>query len=591
MSQKIQTISSLQDHAQQLMHQDAPVEHYSQAVQALAAALEQGSERIELAPEEKDAFCRRLILQPAPGMHQLAFHACHFATSNVLETVHRVVATMRHPLLRLLENLDRLTPDAQRRCVVFAVTTRAFSKGWLTPETISALHKEWFARFDPNDLSLPYNVIFHSGIFGQNRDDLLERFLPQGSLEVIEGLSPYHALLLAWLSGSNVFTGKVTLADLLQSADLSDLYQMSAARSLLMRFGDGARAPDAALMDQLGLSGLALKRRHLLPSDAQNTKLQKIGYQAICAGLNRVKTALPFLAALQRKPKVGLCISGQLRGYEDALATWKARLFPLIETHIFVHSWYDVGRSGAQPSRDVLPFEGAAFSKAYRHIGTTLGFEEMQRRYPSLFEQLNLGGRVTQAGLSSTYDTEHVVLEDDKDSGFSGFSNPQKMHYKIHAADALARSEGDFDLLMRLRPDLSIRDIGFDWHDLFNEARSRPVLFAEKGFGVHYGGLMIGDQCAIATPEVMQTYARTWSLFPEFTAVGFAKMPTHFSGHTSLAQTCWLGGLDVRRAPIRFGTLNEARRLSAAECFAAIEADSTGTSEDLELLEALRADL
>jgi hypothetical protein len=250
-----------------------------------------------------------------------------------------------------------------------------------------------------------------------------------------------------------------------------------------------------------------------------------------------------------------------------------------------------VGRSGAQPARAILPFEGVAFTKAYREIAVALGLETMQKRYPSLFRRLSEGARVTQGALAATYETPHVVLEDDKAPTFADFSNQHKMHYKIHAADALARQSGEFDLLMRIRPDLGLRDIGFSWRDLLDTARSGPVLFAEKGYGIHFGGLMIGDQCAIATPQTMQIYADTWTLFPDLVPLGFAKMPGQFTGHVSLAQTCWLNGLDVVRAPIRFGQLYEARKLSVAETIAALENDSTGAKDDLILLAAARSDL
>jgi hypothetical protein len=43
------------------------------------------------------------------------------------------------------------------------------------------------------------------------------------------------------------------------------------------------------------------------------------------------------LSGLSRKPKIGLCLSGQLRGYQTALQSWKQRLFAFGK--FFIHSW------------------------------------------------------------------------------------------------------------------------------------------------------------------------------------------------------------------------------------------------------------
>ena len=589
MSSQTDGTSTLHHHMHLLRQDTAQIEHYGDAVDALIAALDELRDPEGESPEhaEIDAFLRRLILQPIGGLHQLNARVCHLVNSGVSQTAQHLVSTLRAPLLDLVGALDELPEDAQRRVVLCAVTMRAFTQDWLDQQQISALHTTYFARFEPDDLSLPYSVIFSPEIFGQNQRDLIDRFMPRGYLESDEGLGTYHLLLLAWLSGNNPFAGPVGLGDIAARTDLTDPHQAAALRSLGLRFG----AEGPALKEALpALADAPQMTRHGARA-AGHTKLDHKFYQMAQAGMNRARIGLPFLAPFARKPKVALCLSGQLRGFETALSTWKARLLPLIEPHFFVHSWYGIGRSGAEPFRNVLPFEGTHFSDAYRQIGTALGYAAMQERYPSLFARLTAGGLISEAQVGAIYETDHVILEDDKAGRFTDFSNQQKMHYKINAAHELARAAGEYDLMMRIRPDLSLRDIGCGMSDLLSVARSGPVLFAEKGFGVHYGGLMIGDQCALATPEIMQSYADTWSLYPALSAMGFAKAPPEFTGHVSLAQTCWLSGLDVRRAPIRFGQLNEARRLSAPDCLAALEADSTGQAQDLQLIAAARADL
>lgn len=582
-------LDTLRDAARKLRDDPSTPQLYEQTAEALSAAVRVLPELPGVAgtAEAEDMF-EQLIIQAAPGLHRLAAHMCHLANSGLPQTVEQMMTILRAALARLAARKETLTQEDQRRLVLFAITTRAWAKDGLPKDQISRWHIVHFGQFDLEDLALPYSVMFSTDFFGQNTQDLITHFLPGGHLIQNPGLPPAHVLLLAWLLSDDIFAGPVSLEDVLQGVDMSVPAHAAAARSLILRFGLGAQG--TALGTQLGLANWPDARPQ--PKPRALARLQTKPHQAVHAALNRVKIALPFLQPLQRKPKVALCLSGQLRGYRVALASWQARLLPLIDAQVFVHCWQDVGRSGAQPFRAVLPFAGDHFCAAYKEVGTALGFEETQRRYPSLFKALAEGARVTQAEIQALYHTDHVVLDDETTAPFSDFTNQQKMHYKIHAADKLARNTGtDVDLMIRLRPDLSLRDIGVGWSDLLQVARAAPVLFAEKSFGVHYGGPMIGDQCAIATPQTMQVYADTWTEFPKLVSLGLGKMPDAFTGHVSLAQTCWLQGLHVVRAPIRFGQLHDAEKLSTSDCLRALEADSRGTAEDEKLCAAARADL
>ena len=215
----------------------------------------------------------------------------------------------------------------------------------------------------------------------------------------------------------------------------------------------------------------------------------------------------------------------------------------------------------------------------------------MRARHPSLFAALAHGARADADAIRRLYDTPHVVLEDDRAPAFASISNQAKMHRKIHLADVMARGEEPFDLHVRLRPDLPVRLRGFDWSDLASDARARPVLRAERGYGLHWGNLMIGDQFAIGVPDVMRTYADTWLTFPRAAQAALMGCPADFTGHVSLAFRCWIGGLEVERVPMRFGPLVEAEPLSSRDVVAALEADGAHDEAARRLLDAARADL
>lgn len=581
-----QLVSTLEGHRQRLGTNNVDVDGYRAAVEALYSASESGQ-----ALEDQNDLIDLLITQPAQGQHQLAHYVCHLATSGLPYKAAALVAALEFRLVSLLNNLNNLDASAQRRTVLFAVTARTFiTHNTLTQDRISGLHLAYFTRFEIQDLDLPYSILFSVDIFGRNRDDLLTHYMMQGHLTSLKDLTAQHVLLLAWLSQVNPLSGPVTLTDIVSATDVKDAKQNAALRSLIMRFGAGSGGIEPGIITDLGLETLTFPTVYN-SHPAHLARLDSLARKAASIASHRVRAKVPFLATLQRKPKIALCLSGQLRGYQSALKSWKARLYPTIEPHVFVHSWSDIGRSEAAPSRSVLPFAGAAFTKAYQEVGVTTDLATLKSRYPTLFKKLAEGATVTQAQLQTTYDTDHVVLEDDKSEKFAHFTNQQKMHYKIHAADELARAKGGFDLILRIRPDLSIRDLAFSWSALRAALQDAPLLFAERGYGLHYGMLMIGDQFAIGSPDAMKTYANTWTTFPNLAARNFYKVPAVFTGHVSLAQTCWLQGLDVRRAPVRFGHLEDAAKLSARDCMSAMETDNTGTPDDLKLLAAASNDI
>jgi hypothetical protein len=121
--------------------------------------------------------------------------------------------------------------------------------------------------------------------------------------------------------------------------------------------------------------------------------------------------------------------------------------------------------------------------------------------------------------------------------------------------------------------------------------RARPALYAETALGTHYGALLMGDQVAIGLPEAMRVYADTYSLAPPIAALEPYRMERRLWGHTSVAQTCWFAGLDMRKVPIKFGPFQEAEPLAADAIARALRQDSASRMDaiDKQLLDAIRA--
>ena len=319
------------------------------------------------------------------------------------------------------------------------------------------------------------------------------------------------------------------------------------------------------------------------------------------------RPALPGLEVLRtERPRlrIALCISGQLRGFRQAAPTWQRHLG--LDGHdvtVIVHTWDEIG--GRLPDPEI-PFSVARvfgdtrFAQAYLQQGLRHGLAALQQSYPHFFAALRAEGHVEPADLQAVYGPDVVwAIEDGQAPALAALNNPERMHYKIEAAQALAlevaERDGAFDLMIRLRPDKLLQDspIPVDWHQVLHDSASQRKVFTEDGVDLR-AGLLIGDQFAAGTPEVMNAYAGAWSLTALAREQGWHQFPPQLLGHTSLAFTCLFNGLRVQRIPgLSFGRLVEPTQPDPATLRGWLAADlprGPQTELDQALWQALAAD-
>lgn len=579
---------------------------YEAAAQAFIAAIDSERGLDGLEPGIKHRLLSAMVSQPlcssSPPIlhHQLA--AQH--TSGIAGVLERAAIA----LVRVVQSM-LAAGEVNKNLVLLVLLLRHTRLGkQIGQNEISRLHLEWVARFTLGDLAIPYNAMFDPRSFKRNVADI-SRYLNdiREGVKSASDLQLYHWVVFEWLLFHTMNAGDEgrlldAAIERLGSATAA-AEEAAAARSLLVRHwqsGDDAlqrrletTSGDAPLCE---IVKQAAALREVLRSNASGTGS---GFNLIenrawwVLNLARHKLPLPSLRG-QRKLRVAICVSGQLRGYTNALRSWRSNLLRGVDYDLFVDSWERIGRSGAEPFRSVLPFAGERFVQCYREAGLQRGFDEIKRRYPTLFQVLAETGRATEASLKKLYATPHVRLDDESMMPFSAYSNQDKMHSKINSCFEMAMTAGrEYDLMVRLRPDKPIRHLCFSWRELLDVCRSKPVLFADRAFGAHYAGPMIGDQFAIGTPAVMEVYSRTWTTHPQIASCGLLKFPKAFDGHVSLAQVCWLHGVDVRRAPILFGPLQDAEHLDSSAILQCLSADAAGRMDrlDVEMIEATTEDI
>jgi hypothetical protein len=587
-------------------NQDQP-EAYDAASQALFAVLNADTVLDRWDDAERDLFYSTLILQEhchkTPILH---YRIVSQHTSGVLGFIEHIAGALSPAIRRLLQR-----NTINKNLVLIVILLREYLGDWLTQESVSRLHLEWFDKFTVSDLEIPYNCMFDSVTFRRNRADIIS-YLSNLHYETEDvGLSLYHVVFFEWLAQLNPMVSagddwlKRLLTARLERSSLPPV-EVAAARSLIVRYwsSDHSESDFEALgfeRDFVELASESAKIRSGLQHRSSFGRARlgmrlfdNRAWQGLQAARSLIGNHLPFVTSYKRKLKVAVCISGQLRGYASAFQSWKHTLLKDVDYDLFVHSWMRVGRSGAEPFRYVLPFDGERFTEKYREICLRIGLDEFKACYPTLFQALADTARVTEDEVAEFYGTPHVRLDDDDQPPFVALSNQEKMHSKIQSCFDMAMASGnEYDLIIRLRPDKPIKYLAYDWADIRGLCQATPTLFADLAGSVHFANPMIGDQFAAGALEPMRTYSTAWTWYPRFAANGLLKCPKSFEGHVSLAQVCWLHGISVRRVPIRFDGLKEPERLPSETIRHCLVKDAMGrmNGTDRLLLESISSDL
>jgi hypothetical protein len=573
---------------------DAAKEVYDQCAASLAVVMQDSQTSGKLS----EALLRQMLLQPdrfgtLPALHH-AIAATH--SSGKAQMLPGAAAVLKPLLSRLWDEGCR-----DRNVLLMVLLLRRDLAGWKDERSIRQWHLDALPDFDLADMSIPYNVMFDKQSFASNVADLQSAMESGSAEELAERFGPWKLILLQAITESNRLDNDIAeiVARCISMESATELTNAAGIRSLILRAVSRGQhvplPPDtdsgfAQLVDAWA-SQSARRSSERTPAKAQK-RLASKPWQAVRAIDDIVGAKLPFRHA-RRRPRIALCISGQLRGYKRAYANWGSGLLRGADVEVFVHSWTKIGRSGAESFRAFLPFAGKQFCEAYRTHSHRLGMAETTARYPVLFAALRDTGVVTPGALSAFYGTNHVVLEDDADPRFADWSNSRKMHYKVAAAADMIGEDDSFDLVLRIRPDKALGLRAFSWPDLLAATRDGTNIYADAALGHQYGRLLIGDQLAIGAPRAMRIYADSYRMMPRLAEAAAFGCRDQFHGHATLATQCWHGGVDVRRLPVKTGALLEAEPLPSAAILACLERDIAGRGDAIDgaLVDAVRFDL
>lgn len=233
----------------------------------------------------------------------------------------------------------------------------------------------------------------------------------------------------------------------------------------------------------------------------------------------------------------------------------------------------------------------------YREAWNALCGESMRARYPSLSALWSEhGGTVDENDLRAVYDTDRVIIDDDAQAPFEGFSNAQKMYYKIaRCHEEAVRARDDFDLMIRMRPDFEFSaDCSFDWHALHQASVEERLVY--WGYYARYFFLQIGscpsDQFAIGSQEAMSAYAAAYAMTIAAGSTEAPRLkgfPIGFISHRSVAYSTLYQGIGIEAEKFSAWRMMPTFRPTGAALREALAADSVNRMDrfDQMLMQAL----
>lgn len=250
-----------------------------------------------------------------------------------------------------------------------------------------------------------------------------------------------------------------------------------------------------------------------------------------------------------RKPKVGICVSGQMRNYAVALDQWKALNLISDESDVFLSTWRLTGAKAFVNADQVWRhFAPDLAPRVADYISLNSLQDFIANIPPSLFSKLGLEGNVEAVNLEeleNLYQPRAMRIEDEPQAQERGsiHHNTEKMLYKIEDCFLLAASCGlaDYDLIIRIRPDKNLYGLPANWAeqalDIIGENRviltGRPAFYEPS---LHpTTGVVIDDMFAIGRPKEMEIYSTTYSYFYDMPENKRSRYPNHLGGHWPLS--------------------------------------------------------
>lgn len=209
-----------------------------------------------------------------------------------------------------------------------------------------------------------------------------------------------------------------------------------------------------------------------------------------------------------RKLRIALCISGQLRGAADCLPKWIKHFDSIATVDSFLATWDRNPNPNIQRNTMGRVFD----AETQKRLENTESLDKVLSTINSLFPQETRVDKqslaefnLTRSSIVSEVKFEETVAE--KFENVNKYvSNQLKMFYMVEQAYKLIPNPEEYDLIIRLRPDLNFVEVReSDLYDAATESFSCYVLMNQVDG--------IDDKFALMDPKAAQVYSSIYSRF------------------------------------------------------------------------------
>ena len=283
--------------------------------------------------------------------------------------------------------------------------------------------------------------------------------------------------------------------------------------------------------------------------------------------MNRLFKCSDSHTIISKKPKVALCISGQLRGYKEAFDSISKLIIHNkdIEVDTYVHSWINIGArklSGVNMERLTTANN---FNKAFKEITQSFTEKSLQDRYYSLNNLICESKMIDEEEVKLFYNTPHVVLDDENEDKFKQMTNSEKMYYKMYEVNKLVKeSKEHYDIVIRIRPDMKIEKMfSVSWNKIAKECNINNTVFGETPYRLDFSLFAMPEAFVIGSQRNMDIYTSTWKTLEYFLKY---KMPgARAQAHEAGAFRLWLSNSKIESLKNFALSVSNQKKLSIIE--------------------------
>ncbi|MBW6398721.1 hypothetical protein KPL78_12730 [Roseomonas sp. HJA6] len=298
-----------------------------------------------------------------------------------------------------------------------------------------------------------------------------------------------------------------------------------------------------------------------------------------------------------KRPRVAVCISGQLRSFRTTWPITRATLKEFDAT-VFVVTWNKTGAGFG--TTDTIQRKLPVSLRG--RLPAALQMQALfASRYPQTFSLFNESDTITAEECSAFFETPHVYVRDEDDfeetySRIPGLTwqkslNQAKMFAGIHTAVAMkeryeAENNMRFDVVLRMRPDMALRRLSLRDLNICTEAHT--VM------STHIRIVAVGDAFLIMSPEVANIVGGMWPEIERMQRFSTVPGASGDAAESALGETlCWNGIRVLRMRGSMVGPL-ESVTVPSDEIWRVFRADVAALSDcdrdDLTLASTIHED-